>query len=108
MSEAVVEGGRRRGRVAFAAPLGMVLALWGCDGGGNDAQAPNGTSVASTVPAEGTVSAPPGQPWFREVTVELGLPAPTHSWPDGTYATTEITPGGVAFFDYDNDGRLDI
>ena len=47
-------------------------------------------------------------PWFDEVTTARGLPPPTKDWPDGSYATPEVTPGGVALFDYDGDGRLDI
>jgi hypothetical protein len=48
------------------------------------------------------------QPWFEEVTAARGLPPPTADWPDGSHATPEVTPGGVALFDYDGDGRLDI
>lgn len=62
--------------------------------------------AAPTAPplADGT------RPLFAEVTKEWGLgtgddPA---RYPDGTYMTPEITPGGVAVFDYDGDGRLDI
>lgn len=43
-----------------------------------------------------------------EVTRQSGLPPPTAAWPPGTYDLPEITPGGVALLDYDNDGRLDI
>src|SRR5207248_2067132 len=45
---------------------------------------------------------------FEDVSVAKGLPAKTPHWPDGTFATPEVTAGGVALFDYDNDGRLDI
>ena len=47
-------------------------------------------------------------PYFQDITIASGLPAPTSSYPDGTFALPEISPGGVALFDYDNDGRLDI
>lgn len=41
--------------------------------------------------------------------MKLGLPTqPEIPWPDGTYAVPETTPGGVAFLDFDNDGRLDV
>jgi hypothetical protein len=46
--------------------------------------------------------------FFEDVTQAKGLPAKAPHWPDGTFATPEVTPGGVALFDYDNDGRLDI
>ena len=44
---------------------------------------------------------------FVEVSDQLGLPS-EEPWPDGQYLTPEITPGGVALFDYDDDGDLDI
>ena len=47
-------------------------------------------------------------PLLTDVTEQLGFKLPTTPWPDGTYATPEITPGGIALLDYDNDGRLDI
>ena len=46
--------------------------------------------------------------FFEDVTAAKGLPAKAPHWPDGTFATPEVTAGGVALFDYDNDGRLDI
>src|SRR5204863_6019123 len=46
--------------------------------------------------------------FFEDVTAAKGLPAKPAQWPDGTFATPEVTAGGVALFDYDNDGRLDI
>ncbi|HKD38351.1 MAG TPA: CRTAC1 family protein, partial [Pirellulales bacterium] len=47
-------------------------------------------------------------PVFEDVTAIKGLPAHQPEWPDGTYADPEIGPGGVALFDFDGDGRLDI
>ena len=46
--------------------------------------------------------------YFREVTEKVGIPVSDELWPAGTYLTPEITPGGVALLDYDNDGDLDI
>ena len=43
-----------------------------------------------------------------EVTREVGFPEEEAEWPDGYYLTPEITPGGVALWDYDDDGDLDI
>ncbi len=53
-------------------------------------------------------SSPESDTLFIEVTDELGLPTDAEPWPDGHYLTPEVTPGGVALFDYDNDGDLDL
>ncbi len=45
---------------------------------------------------------------FTEITAESGFPAEPPRYPDGTYMTPEITPAGIALFDFDNDGLLDI
>ena len=48
------------------------------------------------------------QPFFTEITDRVGLQSESFKWPDGTYTLPEIIGGGVAVFDYDNDGDLDI
>jgi hypothetical protein len=45
---------------------------------------------------------------FKQVTGELGFDESPERYPDGTFMAPEITPAGVAVFDFDNDGRLDI
>ena len=45
---------------------------------------------------------------FSEITAAAGFNENPDRYPDGTYMTPEITPGGVALFDCDNDGRLDV
>jgi hypothetical protein len=45
---------------------------------------------------------------LHDITDELGLASNSSQWPDGVLLTPEITPGGVALFDYDQDGDLDI
>ena len=45
---------------------------------------------------------------FTEITEKVGLRMTSKLWPNGTYALYEITGGGLAVFDYDNDGDLDI
>ena len=45
---------------------------------------------------------------FTEITAAVGFTDATEPWPDGIYAMPEMTGGGVALFDYDNDGDLDL
>ena len=45
---------------------------------------------------------------YTEVTADMGLPRAQPEWPPARYLTPEITPGGVALFDYDGDGDLDV
>jgi enediyne biosynthesis protein E4 len=47
-------------------------------------------------------------PLFKEVTAAVGFPEKPPTYPDGRFLTPEITPGGVAVLDYNNDGRLDL
>lgn len=65
------------------------------------------TSLVGSSACERSQSIPPGS-WFDEPTRELGLPAPSGAWPDGSFFTPEIMPGGVGLLDYDGDGRLDV
>ena len=43
-----------------------------------------------------------------DVTAHWGLPNEAPHWPDGTFLAPETAPGGVALFDFDSDGDLDI
>ena len=47
-------------------------------------------------------------PVFTEVTNALGSDELSEIWPDGAYAIHEVIGGGVALFDYDGDGDLDL
>jgi hypothetical protein len=51
--------------------------------------------------------APPGVIRFRDISHEAGLNTVPHSSPDRRYLV-EMMGGGVALFDCDNDGKLDI
>jgi enediyne biosynthesis protein E4 len=79
----------------------FLIVVAGCGGTHSNPAAGSSETVAASRSVAPTS-------WFEEVTAARGLPPPTADWPDGTLATPEGTPGGVAFFDYDNDGRLDI
>ncbi len=79
-------------RIVFALHVvATILILGGCD--------------APEVPPP---LAAPVRTLFAEITAELGLSGPPEVWPDGTYTLPEIMGGGVALFDYDNDGDLDL
>lgn len=45
---------------------------------------------------------------FTEITERVEPGELAKPWPDGTFALPETSAGGVALFDYDGDGRLDI
>ena len=61
--------------------------------GGSARSLPNSTDKASL---------------FTDVTNALGFETRSEPWPDGEFLTPETTPGGIAVFDYDGDGRFDI
>ena len=48
------------------------------------------------------------KPLFTEVTAALGFPQMAASWPPGTHALPQVIGSGVALFDYNNDGALDV
>ena len=48
------------------------------------------------------------KPLFTEVTAALGFPQMEASWAVGTHALPEVIGSGVALFDYNNDGALDV
>ena len=48
------------------------------------------------------------KPLFTEVTAALGFSETAAAWPAGTHALPEVIGSGVALFDYNNDGALDV
>jgi enediyne biosynthesis protein E4 len=71
--------------------------------------APVATSTSNDRPGRAaSLSKTAGGELFTDVSAELGFEKPSSPWPDGQFFTPEITPGGVAVFDYDGDGRLDV
>ena len=48
------------------------------------------------------------KPLFREVTTALGFPQTETPWAAGTHALPEVIGSGVALFDYNSDGALDV
>lgn len=66
------------------------------------------TVLATMLSGVAASASEPARDLFTEVTAKLGFNEAPPRYPDGTYLTPEITPGGVALFDYDNDGLLDV
>lgn len=87
-------------RATFALVAGSLL-LSACVG--NDVAVPDLPLDGAS--ATGVLSGPV---LFEEITSEIGLSPSPGPWPDGTHFLPEITGPGVALFDYDNDGNLDI
>ena len=114
MGRSAVDYRRRRGACIVAGLL-TVAGLGGCDerAVSNPSSAAPSSAPAPTPATPGaapSAGAPGDTPdsLFREVTAEVGIANAKEPYPDGTYMTPEITPGGVAVFDANGDGRLDI
>jgi hypothetical protein len=88
--------------MAVAIPITM-----GCQPAPQTSNPDVAMAEAEPVPASAAAPANSGA-LFADVTQSLGFGAPAKPWPNGTYLTPETTPGGVAVFDYDGDGRFDI
>jgi len=69
---------------------------------------PSGVPPAGEAGADSIVATSPAGAALTEVGPQIGIDAPSAAWPDGTYTLPEITQGGVALWDYDNDDDLDI
>jgi hypothetical protein len=88
----------------------LAIVMIACDRGEEKKDVPR----ADTAPANS--SKQPASTWgpatsagfFTEITKAVGLEDKPPAWPDGFFVIPELTPGGVALFDFDNDGRLDI
>ena len=68
------------------------------------------TAIACGGPALAPISDPPpdGPPWFADATEELGIRFVHDAGPTGTYLMPQQVGSGVAVFDADGDGRLDL
>jgi enediyne biosynthesis protein E4 len=77
-------------------PLIVALALAGC----------SSERGAATAPAKSAETAP--LPWFTDVTEASGLRMVHFNGMAGDFYYPEVMAPGVALFDYDNDGDLDV
>ena len=77
---------------------GLTLALIGCSG-----------STSPPTPHPPAEEGPVGPPLFEDVTATTGIGFTYRNGEEaGQFAIIESLGGGVALFDYDNDGKLDI
>ena len=70
-----------------------------------------GTNRGSEAPENTREAAKPADPrleWFTDRAAESGLNFTHVNGASGHYYYPEILPPGVALFDYDNDGDLDV
>ncbi len=91
----------------------MLLAAWvwqGCA----ETEIPSPAKTPSATRIESAVDAPTPRPpladdWFEEVTSQTGVKSIYRSGRDaGFYSILETVGGGVAVFDYDQDGDMDL
>ena len=69
---------------------------------------PVGPPAAQTVPPTNATPPAPSKIHFREVAAQSGLTTNPHSSPERRYVLETMGGGGIALFDCDNDGKLDI
>ena len=103
-------GSRRQRQYLFLVAL-SVLILFSLDVRSQSAtqapQMPKETPQSEAVPA--TVQKPPVPPLhFRDIAGQAGLTTVPHTSQERRYLVETMGGGGIALFDCDNDGRLDI
>ncbi|MEM7315300.1 MAG: CRTAC1 family protein [Planctomycetota bacterium] len=81
--------------IAFVLPITLLLTTTGCD------TSPPPTEIE-------TERTQPKQAWFREITKDCGIDFGYVSGHQKLHVFPEIMGGGVALFDMDNDGDLDV
>lgn len=77
----------------------------------NSPQEPNGSAGAAAThraAGERRNNREASTPWFRDISHEAGLTTVPHSSTERRYLVETMGGGGIALFDCDNDGKLDI
>jgi len=98
---------RARSKALQPVVLMVLGAMAGCASSEGES-VPAATQATGDRPGRSTPLSTSNGELFTDVTRALGFEMPSAPWPDGKFLTPEITPGGVAVFDYDGDGRFDI
>lgn len=100
--------GRALQRSAMALALAGVIGVggWLLLRGGDDAAPTQGLDAVAPEVVAQEVTAPTVA--FRDITAEAGIDFVHHNGADGDKLLPESMGGGVAFFDYDNDGDADL
>jgi hypothetical protein len=93
------------GRAALLCGFGLLLALLSIPAGCRKADSVSSAKDPGSVPGSAETDSPP---WFVDVTAESGLNFVHDAGPAGSYFMPQIVGSGAGFFDFDNDGRLDI
>jgi hypothetical protein len=91
----------------------LAVLMNGCSGDDEKNQSAAGRGAPANSPAppakvDGQWGPAASNGLFTEVTSAVGLEEKPPFWPPGIFAVPELTPGGIALLDFDNDGRLDI
>jgi hypothetical protein len=84
------------------AGLAILVLVAGCGSSGEQPPSPSGNGAA------GTHAAAPQPEWFVDRAAESGIDFVHVNGMSGQFYMPEILGSGVALFDYDNDGDLDI
>lgn len=97
-------------KVLFAPTLVRALTLLVAILGSCVVGCSSGKSTASTAEKPQTTEAGNRQsgPWFRDVTAQSSLNFTHHTGQSGKFFMPEMVGSGVAVFDFDNDGLLDL
>jgi hypothetical protein len=105
----LLSGSYRLRPFSAAAPLALIVVLASCNNRTPDHASPSSTQPATTGPTSRQSSSriDDGE-WFTERAMETGLDFVHFNGMSGEFYMSEILGPGVALFDYDNDGDLDI
>jgi hypothetical protein len=104
LTRAPGRAGSRRLRLAI--PLAGLLLVGGCSGSEPPAERRPAASANTAEPAESAEHAGAND-WFVDQGQQAGINFSYFNGMSGEYYFPEMLPGGVALFDYDNDGDLD-